>query len=301
MRRARRSRGGRHGRSSSAPVALLVVGALALNACGDDDAGDSSAPRNFAVEVVQADDNRFRLSAPNSVEAGLVEITLTAPAGRTSHDAQLVRVEGDHTVEEVVRTLAVDGGPIPPWIAPAGGVGQTEAGATGRAVQRLAPGTYHILDTGQPEGDDVKSYFETGAVASFEVTAGAGADDLPQTTAKITAREHAFSVRGLTAGHNEVEFANAGSEAHQVIAVPYREGATLGDVKKAFGEEGPPDGPPPVDFENLTGSAVLDGGTRQVTELQLKRGKYALVCFVSDRRGGPPHVAKGMIAEAVVR
>ena len=288
-----------------------MVGALALAACGDDDGGGSSAPRKFAVEVVQGGDNRFRLSAPRSVEAGLVEITLTSPAAETSHDAQLVRVEGDHTVDEVVRTLADAGGPIPPWMTPAGGVGQTDAGATGRAVQRLAPGTYHILDTGEPDGDDVKSYFETGAVATFQVTAGGhpvrprpggpGADDLPQTTAKITARDDAFSVRGLTAGRNEVEFANAGNEPHQVIAVPYREGATLADVKKAFAEQGPPDGPPPVDFENLTGSAVLDGGARQVTELALKRGKYALVCFVSDRRGGPPHVAKGMIAEAVVR
>ncbi|MDP8910033.1 MAG: hypothetical protein M3N47_13175 [Chloroflexota bacterium] len=301
MPRASVSSDGPHGGSSSAALAVLVAGALALSACGDDGGGGSPAPRKLAVEVVQAGENRFRLSAPRSVEAGLVEITLTSPAGSTSHDAQLVRVEGDHTLDEVVKTLAVEGAPIPPWMAPAGGVGQTDAGATGRSVQRVSPGTYHILDTGQPEGDDVKSYFETGAVATFKVTGDAAAANLPHATAKITAREYAFSVRGLTAGRNEVEFANAGNEPHHVIAMPYREGATLADVKKAFGQQGPPDGPPPVDFENLTGSAVLERGTRQVTELQLKRGRYALVCFVSDRRGGPPHVAKGMIAEAVVR
>lgn len=27
----------------------------------------------------------------------------------------------------------------------------------------------------------------------------------------------------------------------------------------------------------------------------------ALLCFVSDRKGGPPHVAQGMIAEITVR
>ena len=32
-----------------------------------------------------------------------------------------------------------------------------------------------------------------------------------------------------------------------------------------------------------------------------KRGKHALLYFVSDRTGGAPHVAKGMIAEITVR
>ncbi len=34
--------------------------------------------------------------------------------------------------------------------------------------------------------------------------------------------------------------------------------------------------------------------------LELKKGKYVPVCFISDRKGGPPHVAKGMISEATV-
>ena len=34
--------------------------------------------------------------------------------------------------------------------------------------------------------------------------------------------------------------------------------------------------------------------------MELKAGKYAFVCFISDRAGGPPHVAKGMINEVVV-
>jgi len=49
-------------------------------------------------------------------------------------------------------------------------------------------------------------------------------------------------------------------------------------------------------------TARIDGGTKQVIELDLdKPGKYALLCFVSDRKGGPPHGAQGMIAEVTVR
>jgi hypothetical protein len=45
----------------------------------------------------------------------------------------------------------------------------------------------------------------------------------------------------------------------------------------------------------------MDGGGKQVVEVELKAGKYALLCWVPDRAGGPPHAVKGMISEAVVR
>ncbi len=81
----------------------------------------------------------------------------------------------------------------------------------------------------------------------------------------------------------------------------YRKRAKLADVKKAFmEEEGESSGPPPLDFEGGSGTAVLEGRTKQVARLSLKRGKHAFVCFVSDRRGGPPPVAKGMVVEATV-
>jgi len=64
---------------------------------------------------------------------------------------------------------------------------------------------------------------------------------------------------------------------------------------------GPPSGPPPIDFENGFTTAVIDGGIEQVTDLELKKGKYAMICFIQDRKGGPPHVMQGMIAEANVQ
>jgi len=85
-----------------------------------------------------------------------------------------------------------------------------------------------------------------------------------------------------------------------VIAVPYRPGATLAEVRKAFRRAG--GAQPPLDFEHTSYTARIAGGTNQITELALdKPGKYALLCFVSNRRGGPPHVAQGMIAEITVR
>lgn len=275
-------------------VAMMLTGALAIPACGDDDSGaggESAAPQKLGVEVAEQGKDKFRLNAPKSVRAGLVEISLRTPAGKATHDAQLIRVEGGHSADEVVTAVAAgEGAPIPRWLVPAGGVGQTEAGATGRATQRLSPGKYYILDTGEPEGDNVKSYFETGAVTALEVTGEASTGKLPETTAKITAKDYTFTARGLKAGANQIRFENAGKEPHHLLAFRYRKGATLADVKRDFF----PYLHPPV------GMPTLEPGTQQVAELDLKRGKYALVCFSSDRKGGPPHMAKGMIVEASV-
>ena len=52
---------------------------------------------------------------------------------------------------------------------------------------------------------------------------------------------------------------------------------------------------------NAAETAVIDGGEAQLTEVDLSPGSYALLCFIPDRAGGPPRVAKGMISEAKVR
>jgi hypothetical protein len=56
---------------------------------------------------------------------------------------------------------------------------------------------------------------------------------------------------------------------------------------------------PVVDSKGFD-TAVIEGGDSQSVELDLVAGTYALLCFVPDRAGGPPHAVKGMISEAVV-
>jgi hypothetical protein len=44
----------------------------------------------------------------------------------------------------------------------------------------------------------------------------------------------------------------------------------------------------------------MDGGVKQIVEADLKPGRYVFMCFIADRGGGPPHVAKGMVSEITV-
>lgn len=196
-----------------------------------------------------------------------------------------------------MKVIAAEGAPSPSWIHVAGGTGPAPPGGKRSATQRLRPGHYIAYDAPfQNEGSGLKF-----GLASFTVEGEADdSGELPKAAAKIEAYEYGFRASGLTVGKNTIEFSNTGTEPHHVIAVPYKPGATLAQVRKAFKRSG--GAGPPLDFANVAYTARIDGGTKQITQLDLaKPGKYALLCFVSDRKGGPPHVAQGMVAEITVR
>ncbi len=286
---------------TSVRVAASTLLAVALMAgCGGDD--EATGPSLVSLSVSK-NGSTYELTAPATVEAGLAEISLQVDTPATEeHEAQLIRVEGDHTLAEALEVLSSDegGAPTPPWLFAGGGVGSIKGGTTATVTQMLEPGTYYVFDVGEGEGDNVPSFAEQGATATIEVTGEAGDAELPGADATVTAEDYSFTTERLVAGANRIRFNNTGEERHHVIAIPYEAGATFEDVKAFATSDGPPDGPPPVDFSRALVTAVLEGGDSQITELNLASGTYALLCFISDRAGGPPHVAMGMIDEVVI-
>jgi hypothetical protein len=292
-------------------IALLAVAGLcALSACGDDDDSSSAGGSSDAAAKTQAvtftttepGRNRVAIDGPSTIDAGLVDITLKNST-KAPHDAQLVRVAGDQTAKQVISKVidTEEGAATPDWAHGAGGVGSVDGGSSATVTQVLLPGTYYLVDTesGGGEGEGPPNA-KKGGIVKFEV-AGDEGGELPATDAKIVADDYSFESTGLQPGKNRLTFENAGNELHHVIAFPMRKGAKFSEVTKLFASEQEPKGPPPVDFERFESTAVLDGGEEQVTEMEFERGKYALVCFIADRAGGPPHVAKGMISELDVR
>jgi hypothetical protein len=155
-------------------------------------------------------------------------------------------------------------------------------------VQRLEPGTYWVGDDAEDRGD----------VAILRVTGGAADPKLSPPEARLTAVDYRFKFSGLKAGRTAVEFANNGKEPHHAYFALMREGRTVAEVLAFF--KGKLTGPPPIDTERNQETTVLEGGQRQATQLDLQSGRYAVLCFVSDRGGGPPHTEKGMVAEVKV-
>ena len=76
------------------------------------------------------------------------------------------------------------------------------------------------------------------------------------------------------------------------------EGATIEQAREFFASEDFK-GPPPVDFDASEITAVLNSGGKEVDTVELQSGTYALLCFLGDRAGSPPHVVKAKMLQEV--
>ena len=278
---------------SAAVATTLALGllALVLSACGGGSSKPPKGSEKLAVEVENFG-RQIEVTVPQNVKAGVREITFENRSDG-EHSVQLVRWDGDTRSPAAVLRAAnawgENGKPLPPWIHLAGGFGPLEAGETAEGTVRLEPGRYLAVDI-EAEGKP--------AYSQFSVTGEPDRAPLPPSEATIKAADYSFSATGLKAGENDVVFANSGNEPHMFAAAPLAKGATLADVRRFFRTE---KGKPPIDESKTLSSAVLDGKRSETVRLDLQRGKYVLICFVPDRKGGPPHVAKGMISLAEVR
>jgi plastocyanin len=269
-------------RTSICLVAIALV-ASALAACGSED-------EQSLTFTISEQGKQRKVAGPESAEAGTAEITLKNEA-KGGNDLQLIRVEGDHSTQEVVDGLgkASKGQPFPDWFFAGGGIGGTRPGDSGTVTQILQPGTYYALSTeGRP---DAKS------VAVVEVSGEESDDELPEADATVTASEYKFDADELPSGAVEIDFENDGVQPHHLLASQLIGDSTAADVERFFKTE---KGKPPLREENQA-TAVIEGGEGQTVTFNLKPGRYAFYCFISDRQGGPPHAFKGMVDEFEVK
>lgn len=277
----------RTSRVSKGTLAAIAAAfaAAAFTACGDEEAQELTF-------TLTEQGKGAKIFGPSSADTGIAEITLENETG-SEGDMQLIRVEGDRSTEEVIEGLesAMKGQAFPEWFFGGGGVGIVPAGDSGTVTQVLKSGTYYGIDTeaGKPQAS---------AIAVIDVTGEESDEDLEEGDGTVTAIEYGFEADELPAGEVEIDFENGGAQPHHLIAAPLKGDATAEDVEQAIKSE---KGQPPIDEKGTQNTAVLEGGESQVVTLDLEPGRYALLCFISDRQGGPPHALKGMVDEVEVK
>jgi len=288
---------------------LLVAGALTtLSACGGSDSSD------LKITETEPGANQYALSGVKPIKGGTVKITLTNK-GKVPHDVSLARVDGTHSQTEVLDALKkVFSGmnqPLADYLHPAGGVSGVKPGQTGTASVVLPPGKYYALDTATGENNNSPPYFTKGAIKALEVKGGKSTGSLPKADQTVAIKDvpgdkfEFVNPATLKSGKVMLELDNQSKkEFHHVQFLPLNPGKTVADAKKflASGPNGPPMGPPPVDFMAGVGTEVIEHGSKLVTELNLpKPGNYVMLCFITDRDGkGPPHFGKGLLKEVKV-
>lgn len=264
----------------------MALIAMTGAACGDD---EDSQTLTFTLS---GEGKAAKLTAPESADPGLAEITLENE-GKGESDLQLIRVEGDRSPEEVVAGLekAMKGQPFPEWFFAGGGIGPTPSGESRSVTQVLEPGTYYAFDTEGSEGPP-----DPESVPSVEVS-GEASDEEVEGDSTVSAFEYGFEADELSSGEVEVAFENSGAQPHHLLYAPLTGDATADDVERFLDNE---KGKPPFDEDNVKNTAVIEGGEGQLVTLDLGPGRYVLLCFISDRQGGPPHALKGMVDEVEV-
>jgi hypothetical protein len=279
-------------RIGSGAIALAAV--AALSACGDSDkeseggSGSASVENEIALTISETG-KTAKYTAPKTAKGGVTAIKLTNK-GKQPHGAQLLRIEGDQTPEEVLKAIE-DDTKKNEWLRAEGGIGQIPPGGTATATVLLKAGRHMVADLSE-EGPP--------AYALVEVSGGGGGS-LPTTETTITAEEagedrYKWEISGpLKSGQQEITFRSEGKEAlHFVGAARLTKDVSKKEVVKSFSEEGPP--PPFIDEKSFTGTAVLDGEKSQVSQFTLsKPGKWVLFCPVPDRGEKKPHTELGLV------
>ncbi|MGH9040653.1 MAG: hypothetical protein ACRDZ3_10520 [Acidimicrobiia bacterium] len=301
-------------RTAAVLLTCLVLVGGACSSDGEDDAtSDSTSVSQGATPnidfTVTGDEYRFDL--PEEVPGGVVTISFENE-GRLRHEAGIVAV-GETPLEQVVVDLTPvlegTGSAIPDYLTFYGGIGETAPEATGSATLTLPEGRFVMfcsltdidsVDALPQPGPPLPAHYSTGMAREFTVER-ANVDLLPAGDGTVVASDYAFDVPVLSAGTRTVVLRNTGTQMHvgAFLAFPDEVDATaarqaLDTILAAPGGPLPEGVPEPTDAASAGPFPPGGGGT---FDIELERGRtYAVVCYLPDRAGGPPHAAMGMLS-----
>jgi hypothetical protein len=294
-------------------VALVVAGGACRGDGGDDrTTGSTTVSQGRTPRVdfeVVGDEYRFEL--PAEVPGGVVTMSFEN-RGELRHEAGIVAAGAtpmDQVLADLAPVLQGRGTPIPDYLTFYGGVGETGPGTTSTSTLALPDGTYVMfcsltdidsVDALPRPGPQLPPHYSTGMARPFTVRR-ANVDTLPAGDGTVLATDYAFDLPPLTAGRKTLLFRNAGAQMHVGAFLVFPEGVDAAGARQALdtvlaAPGGPrPEGvPEPSDAAYAGPFAPRAGGT---FEIDLEHGRtYAVVCFLPDRAGGPPHAAKGMLS-----
>lgn len=308
-------------RTRTATAALLALSVL-VTACGDDDdtdtstgdtedtvaettedaagetseeaGGEAAGDEGTALDLTLSDAGLT--GVPDTFPGGAVEVTLSLEGSREYATIDFTKVDDGVTAEQFAEGFmpVFEGGPFPEFVQTSAGVPEIGPGESTTTTILLEPGTYVVWHESIPAGEEEPPEI-IGQVV--EVTEGAESE-LPATDGEIVARDYGFDA-DIT-GPGTITFRNEGpDQLHHAVVVDF--GTNSPDVvEQAIGPlvQGGEDDPPPdiegfdmeqVNFD-LAASGVFGPGLGGTFEVDFQSGNtYALVCFISDRSGGPPH------------
>ena len=293
-------------------LATVVVLGVCMSACGSSSKTSTAATTTTSPDpaplTITAGDYAYT-GVPATIKAGILSVKFVN-SGSVDHEMAFIKVTDNSDPKSVFTGLGkvLEGGPFPATFLAANGIANTPPGKTNNAQFNLTPGQYVALctDTGVVGSKkDGKPHFTRGMYKKVTVT-GTGGTTTPTADSSLVAKDYGFDVSGLKAGAQTIVFKNDGPvQWHFAELLVFAKGTTVAkaqaDLPKLLASNGPP--PAGMAFpDEVAGSQVASPGYGNTFSATLEKGRtYVVLCFVSDKKGGPPHaIAHQMYKEFTV-
>jgi hypothetical protein len=280
--------------SGAIAFAFAISAALTVGAQG---AKGRFAPAGSNVVTVIAREYAFEM--PESIPAGLTTFRFL-DKGKEPHHLFIMKLENGKKAADMFAALRAGpgGGPPPPWMHPVGGPNTPVPGGESNATLMLEPGEYAAFCViPNPKG---APHFMLGMIKGFTVTPAPrrARAALPKSDMTITLTDYDFVLsRPLTSGRHVIAVTNAGRQSHEMVINRYGPGQSNAQFT-AWAEN--PKGKS-VPAQSLGGVTDTPPGKTVVIEGDFPPGRYGIVCFTPDKKGGKPHFLSGMQKEFVVK
>jgi uncharacterized cupredoxin-like copper-binding protein len=258
----------------------------------------SEGPRTAKANVVTVTTVDYAFQAPDTIAAGRTTLRLVNN-GKDFHHIWLIKLEGGHTLPELVEATKKQG-PMPKWAVDVGGPNSPMPGGENSATLDLEPGKY-VMVCVIPAMTDGQPHFMKGMVKEITVAARRGVEQagkvaVPAPDVTMTLDDYSFTTSSaITTATKTIRIRNAAAQSHEVVIMKLDAGVTPEQFLQALEK---PQGPPPGKIlGGVTG--IARGRTIDLTA-SFTPGDYTLLCFVPDAKDGKPHIAHGMVKNFAV-
>jgi hypothetical protein len=252
---------------------------------------DATPAPDAATITVTATD--YALQAPDTLAQGAVTFNLVNQ-GKEFHHLWIARADSGRTLDDVMAAFKHHG-PPPAWLRDIGGPNAPmPMGGVANATVVLQPGTY-ILGCWIPSPDGVPHLMK-GMVRQLTVVPAAQPAPAPVAQVTMTLHDYGFSLsRPLTPGRYLIEVRNQAAQQHEIELASLADGKSVHELLAWIHKpEGAMPGAP------IGGVSPIVRGEVAWFEVDLKPGRYALICFLPDAKDRKPHFEHGMVQEIEV-
>ena len=282
---------------------LLVVPTVAVSVATQGMAVAAPARHHHHRHVVSVVGDGSHVAVDHPVlHAGRVTFSVRSTNSGSGSNITLFRPRPGHTLGEAFGDLAEEFSSDPHTAAKGTrdlvedvwtyGLADVSPARGALVTRSLSPGSYYLMDLGNPPTSGPP------AVTSLTVEGHDGyrAKALRRhasATIKMTSADR-FKVRGSMPAHGTVKVVNTSDTLHFVSFQRVKPGTTDRQIQQYFASGGS-SGPPPWAMQSPSmGTDVLTPGKSLKLTYRLHRGRYVLMCFISDDQNGMPHAFMGM-------